>query len=63
MIEAITEPQAPKQKTQTRSAAEHIAAFTTAARPSSLTAEIRQLYKRNISAPASPFTRRMGGYW
>ena len=48
MIEAITEPQAPKQKTQTRSAAEHIAAFTTAARPSSLTPEIRQLYKRNI---------------
>jgi len=48
VIEVITGPQAPRQKTQTRSAVERIAAFTTAARPSSLTPEIRQLYKRNI---------------
>jgi 2-methylcitrate dehydratase len=48
VIEVISDPQAPRQKTDTRSAVEHIAAFTTSARPNSLRPEIRQLYKRNI---------------
>src|SRR5467141_3011478 len=60
----MTKPIAPKQQEETRSAVERIGAFTTAARPSSLTPEIRQLYKRNIldslgcaiaALPGAPF--------
>jgi 2-methylcitrate dehydratase len=39
---------APEPQVETRSAVERIGAFAAAARPDHLTAEIRQLYKRNI---------------
>jgi len=44
----MTRPIAPKRQTETRSAVERIGAFAAAARPEHLTAEIRQLFKRNI---------------
>jgi 2-methylcitrate dehydratase len=44
----MTEPIAQMQETRNRSVVERIAAFAKSARPDSLTAEIRQLYKRNI---------------
>jgi 2-methylcitrate dehydratase len=48
VAELITELEAPRQKIQTRPAVEKIAAFAVAARPTNLTPEIRQVYKRNI---------------
>jgi len=44
----MTKPIAPKQQAETRSAVERIGAFASAARPEHLTAEMRQLFKRNI---------------
>ena len=44
----MTKPIAPKQQVKTRSAVERIGVFAAAARPERLTAEIRQLFKRNI---------------
>src|SRR5258707_13718098 len=44
----MTKPIAPKQQTETRSAVERIGAFAAAVRPEHLTADIRQLFKRNI---------------
>jgi hypothetical protein len=44
----MTEPIAPKQQAETRSAVERIGAFAAAARPEHLTADSRQLFKRNI---------------
>ena len=44
----MTQPIAPKQQAETRSAVERIGAFAAAARPEHLTSDIRQLFKRNI---------------
>jgi 2-methylcitrate dehydratase len=44
----MTKRIAPTQQTETRSAVERIGAFAVAARPEHLSADIRQLFKRNI---------------
>src|SRR5258707_8166896 len=44
----MTKPIAPKQQAEIRSAVERIGAFASAVRPEHLTADIRQLFKRNI---------------
>jgi hypothetical protein len=48
VTELMTEAGAPRQKKETRSAVERIAAFAATARPDGLTPAIRLLYKRNI---------------
>jgi hypothetical protein len=48
VTELMTEAGAPRQKKETRSAVEQIAAFAATARPDGLTPAVRQLYKRNI---------------
>lgn len=65
MAQLAAVPASTQQREQARSAVGRIASFAAAARPHSLTSEIRQLYKRNIldslgsgvaALPGAPFT-------